>query len=127
MTQAQDEWTRCRGWIVAALADNQFFSIEYVEAEIARGEMTLWPGKRGAAITEFVNYPKGRALNIFAVGGESNASMQELLETVEPCLVTWALAGNCKWIMGHGRHGWQRVGKRLGYRPLWDVMAKEIS
>lgn len=127
MTEAQQEWERVRPWIEAALATNEFFTIEYVEDAIARGEMTLWPGKNGAAVTEFATFPKGKALNIFAVGGVNAEALEELLDVVEPCLETWARVANCKWIMGHGRPGWQRVGNSLGFKPLWNVMLKDIS
>lgn len=88
--------------------------------------MVFWPGQHGAAVTEFITYPNGKALNVFAGGGDSNASLQEFIETFEPSLVTWAKATDCRWIIGYGRPGWERVLKARGYSTIWSVMKKEM-
>lgn len=127
MTEAQSEWARCRPWIEAALAVNPFYSIEWVEEQIASGEMTFWAGPHAAAVTEFINYPNGKALNMFAVGGESNQAMDELLRTFEPSLATWAKLAGCKWMIGFAREGWAPSAKALGYRRLWTSFVKELA
>lgn len=121
-----EEWDRCRAWIKAALEHDGFYSIEWVEAELATGRLTFWPSKNGATLTEFIEYPNGKALNIFAACGAPNASLRELLDTVEPCLVTWAKCAECRWILGFGRPGFERACKGMGYRPKWNVIVKEI-
>lgn len=127
MTPAQAEWARCRGWIEAAAATSDFYTLEYIEEGIASGRMTFWPGEHGAVVTEFLEYPKGRALNVFAGGGDNQKALREFLYSFDPRLSAWAGANSCRWIMVTGRAGWQRVGNALGYKPAWNVIAKELQ
>lgn len=89
--------------------------------------MTFWAGRHAAAVTEFITYPNGKALNVFAGGGDENESLKEFLEVFEPSFRAWAKASDCRWVIGYGRPGWDRVMKRLGYGTLWTVMCKEIA
>lgn len=127
MTPAQEEWARCKHWIAAALERVPFYNIEYIEREVEEHRMVFWPGLHGAAITEFIEYPNGRALNVFAGGGDSGTALREFVETIEPALVTWAKVSSCKWIIGSGRHGWEPTCKQMGYRPVCIAMVKEVS
>lgn len=121
------EWQRCRAWIEAALKRTGFYDIEDIEKAVASGEMIFWPGEHGAAVTEFVTYPNGKALNVFAGGGDTNESLQEFVDRFEPCFVTWAKASDCRWVIGYGRKGWEKVLKASGYDLLWCVMKKNIQ
>lgn len=104
-----------------------FYDIEDVEARVEAGEFTFWPGKNAAAITEFITYPNGKALNVFAGGGESNACLVEFLEEFEPAMCEWAKANECRWVLGFGRPGWEPLLKPHGYSVMWHVLAKEIQ
>jgi hypothetical protein len=47
---------------------------------------------------------------------------------MEPALVRWALASDCRKIMAFGvKPGWTPVGTRLGYRHIWTVMTKDVN
>jgi hypothetical protein len=123
---AQD-WVRCRAWIEEALAISGMYDIKDVEAAIEDGTMHFWPGESCAAVTEFAIFPNGKALNVFAGGGETGPALIELTEMMEPALVAWARASDCRWILGFGRKGWERVCARMGYRHLWSVMVKHTD
>ena len=128
---ARQEWVRCRPWIEAALPYCYgTHSIEDVERQIAEGRLQFWPGERCAVVTEIVEYPRLRALNIFLVGGdprsEPGASLDELLEKMEPAVIAWAKALGCTRVAQTGRRGWSRVLKPLGYETTLSVMLKEI-
>ena len=126
MTTAED-WGRCREWIVAALANDGFYTIEYLERGIADGSMHFWAGKDCAAVTEFIDYPKCKVLNVFAGGGKRGIALRELTREMEPALLAWAKANGATRIIGFGSYpGWQRVCERMGYRHLWTVMQKDI-
>lgn len=127
MTPAQAEWARCRKWIEAAAATSDFYTLEYVEEGISSGRMTFWPGEHGAVVTEFLEYPKGKALNVFAGGGDDTKALREFLYVFDPRLVQWAKVFGCRWITVTGREGWARVGKPLGYKPAWNVISKELT
>lgn len=126
MTDAQEHWARCKNWIASALTRTGFYDIEDIERAIDVGDMVFWPGEHGAAVTEFITYPNGKALNVFAGGGDSNASLQEFIDVFEPSLSAWAEASDCRWIIGYGRPGWERVLKQRGYSTIWSVMKKDI-
>jgi hypothetical protein len=127
LTPAQAAWARCKPWIEAAVALNDFYNIEYIEAEIAAGRMEFWPGKYGAVVVEFLEYPEGKCLNVFGGGGELHNALKEFVAVFHPRLCDWANANGCRWITVTGREGWARVGKPLGYKPAWNVIAKELS
>lgn len=127
MTPAQAEWARCRNWIVAAVATNDFYNIEYIEDGIEAGRMEFHPGEFGAVVIEYLKYPNGLALNVFAGGGETHKALREFVEVFDPRLCLKASASGCRWITVTGREGWQRVGKSLGYKPAWIVIAKELT
>lgn len=127
VSDIQSEWARCRPWIETALKTNDFYTIEYIEDQISTSIMTLWPGSHGCVLTEFQTFPNGRALNVFGGGGEENAVLQEFVEVFDPCMVNWAKMNKCKWIVIYGRPGWQRVGRGIGYRPVWNVIAKDVA
>lgn len=128
MTPAQQEWTRCREWIRAAVEPTGLYEIGDVERAIAQGRMHFWPGRHCAAVTEFIFYPDCKALNIFAGGGTRGKALKELGGELEPALERWARACGCKKIIAFGiKPGWAPVGAALGYRHLWTVMTKDVE
>ena len=128
MTDAQKEWARCRAWIRAAVEPTGLYTIADVEAAIAEGRMQFWPGKDCAAVTEFVTYPNCKTLNVFAAGGVAGKALRELTREMEPALVRWAAASDCKKIIGFGINpAWRPVCEGMGYAHLWTVMAKDVS
>ena len=121
-------WTRSRPWIEAALANDGFYDIGYLERGIADGSMRLWAGRDCAAVTEFIDYPLVKVLNVFAGGGVSGKALTELTREIEPKIVDWAKANGARKIIGFGSHeGWKPVCERMGYRHLWTVMQKDIA
>lgn len=127
MTPAQVEWARCRDWIVAAVATNDFYTIEYIEAGIEEGRMEFIPGKHGAVVIEYLTYPNGTAMNVFAGGGQRGKALKEFVGVFHPRLCLLAEGTGCRWITVTGRMGWQHVGKSLGYKPAWNVIAKDLK
>lgn len=123
-----EEWTRCRDWIKAAVEPTGLYLIEDIEKAIEAGEMTFWPGKHAAAVTEFITYPCCKVLNVFAGGGDPGLALKELTGFFEPCFVTWAKAADCKKIMGFGiSEAWRPICEGMGYAHVWTVMSKEIE
>ena len=119
---AAGEWARCRHWIQDALDKGLGFeTIEDIEGFIASGRYQFWPGKRSAAITEILSFPRTKALIVRMGGGD----MEELIE-MEKTLCVFARANGCTIIMGEGREGWERVCKSIGYRYGYVAMAKDL-
>jgi hypothetical protein len=124
----QGEWARCRDWIRAAAEPTGLYLIADVEQAIGQGAMQFWPGRACAVVTEFVRYPRCKVLNIFAGGGPKGPALKELTRELEPALVRWARASDCRKIMAFGiKRGWTPIGEKLGYRHIWTVMTKDVE
>lgn len=83
---------------------------EEVIAELAANRAQLWPGERSAMVTMLNNTPEGRCLHIWLAGGD----MHELV-AMTPGLEAWGRQQGCHYANIHGRRGWERVGRNLGW------------
>jgi hypothetical protein len=121
---APQSWARCRPYVEAALERaGGTHGIDDVARLIEQGRAHFWPGRRCAVVTEFHDYPRLKACNIWLLGGE----LKELL-AMQPAIEAWARAQGCARMLGGGpRKGWERALKPLGYQPGWIIYFKELS
>lgn len=120
---AKADWERCRGYIEAALEyTGGTHTIEDVEEGIARGELHFWPGKRCAVVTEVVDYPRMRVLNLFLCGGDLDE-----LKAMQPCFLSFAEFLGCRKLTLGGRLGWERALKSLGWQRHFVVLTLEVE
>jgi hypothetical protein len=113
MSASATEWARCRPWIEAALPYAKgTHTIEDIEAGVAKGEYTLWPGDRSAAITEIHQFPRARFLHVFLAGGD----LAELRDEMVPMWRIYAKLKGCSRLTLCGRRGWERALKSQGWR-----------
>lgn len=119
-----EAWTRCRPYLEAALAHaGGTHGIDDVARLIEEGRAHFWPGRRCAAVTEFYDYPRLRACNIWLLGGD----LKELL-ALERVIDAWARAQGCGRLLGGGpRAGWARILRPRGYRPAWTIYCKDLT
>jgi hypothetical protein len=119
-----DDWARCRPWIEAALKrGGDPYEIEDVERFIAKGDALFWPGRKSAAVTEFMG--NGKILSFWLLGGD----LDELLNEMRPAIEAWAKARGCVRVLGifsTKRRGWQRVLAQHGYAPAATTLVKEL-
>lgn len=117
-------WNRCRPYVEAALTRaGGTHGLGDVARLIEQGRAHFWPGRRCAVVTEFYDYPRLRACNLWLLGGD----LKELL-AMRPAIEAWARAEGCSRILGGGpRRGWARVLEPLGYRPGWIIYCKELN
>jgi hypothetical protein len=128
VSEAQEQWQRCKPWIEEALEyTNGMYDIEDIERAISDGTMMLMPGEHSALVLEIITYPNGKALNVFAGGGEPGKTMREYVERLDACVIALAKTFDCRWVMHHTRRSGERIGERLGYKKLCAVMVKEIA
>lgn len=121
---AAEEWARCRPWLIASLErDGGFHAIGDVERAVAEGRAQFWPGVNAAAVSEWWNFPRFRALNLWLVGGD----LAECLTLMLPAIERWAIEQDCTRLMGFGRPGWKKAGARHGFRPVFTAYLKELS
>jgi hypothetical protein len=115
-------WHRCIPHLQGALRyANGTHEIEDVLADIANNYATLWPYERSALVTQIVSYPRKKHFNFWLAGGD----MKELLSH-EAGIREWAKAQGCEAMNCIGRPGWQRVLGRLGYRPSYYIVTRDI-
>lgn len=102
-----EAWVHCREFLLPAIVRTQG---THDEDDILRGlilgKYTLWPGKKSAIVTEFVEYDSGKmkSLHWFLVGGD----MDELM-TMKPHIEAWGKSKGCKRVSCAGRKGWEKV------------------
>lgn len=119
MTPAEDI-LRCRPWIEDALAySGGTHTFADVVNGIVDGRMQFWPAPRGCAVTEIVVYPRKRVLHVFLAGGD----MDQILDMINSA-VEWGKGQGCAGMTIAGRHGWQRVLAKHGYKPVMTVLEK---
>jgi hypothetical protein len=118
-----DEWSRCRGWIEAALPyAGGTHTIEDIKAAIDAGHMLLLAGERSAFVIEVITYPQMKALHIFLAGGDLTE-----LKSADAQMDDLARLNGCSRITLAGRRGFIRALNDLGYTERWFVLAKEIG
>ena len=118
-----DEMERCRGWIEAALEySGGTHTFDDIKQGIAERRMQLWPAPEGCLVTELINYPQKRLINVFLGGGrlEQLASMQE-------DVTAWAKTQGCTGAIITGRKGWQRAFEKYGWKPVFVTLGKEFE
>ena len=112
-----------RALLERALAHSQGTHLweDIVEA-VEEKDMFFWPGKRSAAITEVLDFPRKRCMHIFLAAGD----MEELKE-MEPCFVEFAKHFECDFVSLSGRARWQRSLKDMGYKDAHVSLFKRVE
>lgn len=117
------EFVRLAPHIAAALQYSQgTHSLEDVLAQIATGELQLWPSNDTVVITQIITFPQKKTLHVFLAGGN-----QEELKWLDPYVVKWAKEQGCTALTFTGRPGWARSEmKEIGFQLTHVMMSKEI-
>lgn len=120
--ELMEEWGKAREYLLPALEYcGGTHSEDDIICGLIQGQYKLWLWEKSAHLTEFRQYPRMKALNIFLVGGD----MEELFAH-EPKICAFALKNGATRITNGGRVGWERALIPLGYQKLGIVMAKDI-
>ena len=110
-------WPNVASHIEACLAvfDEHRWLPEDILTAIEARDMQLWvlseAGLKAVVVTEVINYPRARELNIFLVHGEIPGGWDEPLEK----MAQWAKEEGCTHISTSGRPGVTKKFKDLGY------------
>lgn len=91
--------------------------------QIATGEMHLWAGKDSAIITQFVTFPRKKALHVPFAGGNL-AEMEEMA----PYVRLFAKTAKCDMVTVAGRKGWERTFlKGFDFKPIYTVFKMDVN
>ena len=118
----QEDILRCRDWIQSALdkGGNTHDYIHVVES-VLKGEMQLWAGKDGCAVTEIVVYPNKKVLHVFLAGGKL-----EQITDMHDNAVQWAKTQGCVGMTIAGRPGWKKILDKYGWKEQFVTLSKEF-
>lgn len=96
---------------------------EDVAAMVAAGQLTFWSGPQSVVLTEVLQSPRKRILNVWLVAGK----MDEL-QQMYPVIYEWAkTVQGCDLVTHTGRPGWERSFlKQEGWKTQLVVMTKEL-
>lgn len=112
-----------RGHIEAALSyADESHRYEDVAAMIAAGEAQFWPGPASVVVTEVIDFPRRRVLNVFLAGG----SLLEL-DAMLPLILDWGRTQGCTAATFTGRRGWARTFlTKQGWQQTLVMFAKDL-
>jgi len=80
---------------------------------VASGRFQMWNGPQSVMITEVLESPREKAVNVFLAGG----NLAEL-EAMEPLVCAFGRTRGCALIYMTGRRGWER--SFLTSRAGWE-------
>ena len=122
-------WPAVKHMVEAALVESAGrLDADDVIALLSDGGMQLWamvtsdgePEVVAVLVTEIIDYPRKRVLDLALMGGER---MELWLEAL-PVLEQWAAQQGVNQVQIHGRRGWARA---TGYPECGAIMIKEIG
>jgi hypothetical protein len=89
---------------------------------VASGRFQLWPGPHSVMITEILESPRKKAVNVFLAAG----NLAEL-ERMEPLVCEFARRRGCTSICMTGRRGWLRtfLPKHAGWKDTRLVVLEK--
>ena len=106
-----DQLARCRDWIEAALEySGGTHTFDDIAQGVLEGRFRLWERENGCAVSEFVQFPSKRVLNVFLAGGD-----MQVIKDLEAPAAEFARLNGCRSMTISGRKGWARA------LPHWTV------
>lgn len=88
---------------------------------VVTGRLMWWPLSRGFMVTEVVEYPRAKHLNVFLAGGD----LDEIRDTQEQLVLVAKLAG-CTALSLSGRRGWVKALTQLGWQESHTAVVFNI-
>lgn len=118
------DFSAYRPYIEAALAfAGGTHTYDDIREGVEQGRFQFWPGVHSAAVTEIIEYPRSRALNIVLAGGNLGE-----MEVGISALLDWGRAQGCTSATFSGRKGWERTFlTRTGWVPSLVVFEKKLD
>lgn len=96
-------------------------TIEDINHAIARGTMQCFVSGDSFCITEVINAPRKRYLNIFMIVGELS------ILDIHDEILAFATEAGCDFLQAYGRFGWKPVVEKLGWKAEQTVFRRKIG
>ena len=98
------------------VAGNTHSPADVAEA-VAEGRMQSWTRGDSLVVTEVLEYPRTKALNVFLAVG----NLEEVLDLI-PDMAAFGREHGCTRMRMQGRKGWARVLPRIGWKEDKQVI-----
>lgn len=95
-------------------------TIEDIQQAVARGQMQCFVDGDSFIITEIMQYPRKRILNVFLIVGD--ISVIDLF----PKIGDFAREAGCEYMQGFGRDGWKRVLPKRGWKQSLTMFTYDL-
>tara|TARA_B100000085_G_scaffold52913_1_gene46280 strand:- start:749 stop:1180 length:432 start_codon:yes stop_codon:yes gene_type:complete len=124
-------WRQCKTMIADAMASsNNYANASHFKQWISENKMQLWflwdkeadidQRLYGIVVTEIIQRPLQRCLNIKIMTGKHREKWQHLIKHIE----NYAWQNNCDLLELVARPGWKRVLKPFGYKESHVLLEK---
>ncbi len=124
-------WKQCKGMIADAMASsNNYANASHFKQWISENKMQLWflwdkeanidQRLYGIVVTEIIQRPLQRCLNIKIMTGKHREKWQHLIKHIE----NFAWQNNCDLLELVARPGWKRVLKPFGFKESHVLLEK---
>ena len=125
--QYKEEWEKhwqwCKPLVEQCLKYQEEYCIMDVKEGIATGKLMLWPhpNQQAVFITELVDFPQYRAMNLLFLAGNMSDC-----EAMLPSIEAFARIAECKKLFGGGRKAWSRYAtNKHGFKKEF-IISKEL-
>lgn len=121
-------WETAREYLQQAIRLNGgALTADDVYNAIASKDMQLWGVHNGdlksVIVTEIINYPSRKRLNIVLIGGHEIEDWESIAEST---LCEFAKENMCDSLQIIGRRGWVKRMAKYGYKEYATVVIKDI-
>lgn len=105
------------------------YTVDDAYSMVMNHDFLLWAtfdktGIKGAAVTNFILYPRKKVLHIMFLGGEGGMDWKDkYLKTMQ----FFAFDNQCDSIEASGRPGWAKILKHDGFTPLWQTFELPVA
>ena len=123
-------WPQCKGMIADAMTRNNYANASHFKKWISENKMQLWflwdkekdvqERLYGIVVTEVIQRPLQRCLNIKIMTGKHREKWQHLIKHIE----NFAWQNNCDLLELVARPGWKRVLKPFGFKESHVLLEK---
>lgn len=128
--EASQWWPEVAGWCEAALEHGGgLLALEDVKQAVENRDMQLWVihewrELKAVCVTEIRQWPRAKVLTAIIVGGED---MPRWVAALDDVLARYAASTGCKAVEAHGRRGWTKTLRALGWHDAVVTFAKEVN
>ena len=124
---SEDEYSRVRDWLVAALvlSPDVFSEAEMLE-NLRSNEWHLLTTENAACVLQLCEIDGERIANVLAIGGKIGGSLREIMKA-HTVVCDFLRAQNFTQLVGEPRAEWAAILNRNGFRQKGSEYIKELN